>query len=120
MQVEDIKIKAPSNPSQRIIALGIVLAFLYWASSIVMTLLLAVLLAYFLDPIVEFLRRMKIPRALGAFFVLIGVTALFAGLAYLMVDRADQFLDAWPKYSAILRHAAAALNSRLAFVQKQI
>jgi predicted PurR-regulated permease PerM len=120
MEVEDLKIRTPANTSQRIIALGIVIAFLYWASSIVMTLLLAILLAYFLDPVVELLTRIKIPRALGAFFVLIGVMALFGWLGYLMVDRADQFVAAWPKYSAILRHAAAALNKNLLFLQKQV
>ena len=60
MQIEDIKVSSRSNPSQRIIAMGIVLAFLYWASSIVMTLLLAVLLAYFLDPLVNVLEKLHV------------------------------------------------------------
>src|ERR1700675_1571190 len=119
-QIEEFKNTARSNISQRIIALGIVFAFLYWASSIVMTLLLAVLLAYFLDPVVEFLERAFIPRALGALLVLLAVTAVVGGLGYLVVDRAEQFLAEWPRYSAELRHAATAFDRKLAKVEQQV
>src|SRR5258708_36508731 len=85
MQTEDIKVTSRSNPSQRIIALGIVFAFLYWASSIVMTLLLAVLLAYFLDPVVNVLAKLHIPRSIGALFALLAMTSIVGGLGYLLV-----------------------------------
>ena len=120
MHVENIRFTARSNPSQRIIALGIVFAFLYWASSVIMTLLLAVLLAYFLDPVVEILGRAHIPRALGALLVLLAVTSLVGGLGYLVLDRADEFLTDWPKYSQVLRHAATAFERKLATVEKQV
>lgn len=120
MPIREVKITARSNPSQRIIALGIVFAFLYVASNIVMTLLLAVLLAYFLDPVVGVLERIRIPRALGALLVLMAVTAIFIGLGYLVVDRAEQFLTDWPRYSAILRHATTAFDRQLSTVEKQV
>jgi predicted PurR-regulated permease PerM len=120
MQTEDIKITSRSNASQRIIALGIVFAFLYWASSVVMTLLLAVLLAYFLDPFVGILEKVRLPRALGALFVLLAVTSIMGGLGYLMVDRADQFLADWPRYSALMRGAATVFDRKLAIVEKQV
>src|SRR5258708_17985951 len=120
MEMEEVKITARSNPSQRIIALGIVFAFLYVASSIVMTLLLAVLLAHFLDPIVGALERIHIHRVLGALLALLAVTAIFIGLGYLVVDRAEQFLADWPRYSAILRHATTAFDRQLSTVEKQV
>jgi predicted PurR-regulated permease PerM len=120
MQIEDIKVTARSNPSQRIIAMGIVFAFLYFASNIVIALLLAVLLAYFLDPIVEFLERIHVPRALGALLVLLAVTAIVGGLAYLVVDLAEQFLADWPRYSAILRRVTTAFDRQLSTVEKQV
>jgi predicted PurR-regulated permease PerM len=120
MQGEDIKFTSRTNSSQRIIASGIVFAFLYFASSFVMTLLLAVLLAYFLDPVVELLERVHIPRALGALLILLAVTSLFGGLGYLVVERADQFLADWPRYSAVLAHAATAVDRKLATVEKQV
>jgi predicted PurR-regulated permease PerM len=120
MQMEDVRLMGRSNLSQRIIALGIVFAFLYVASSIVMTLLLAVLLAYFLDPVVGRLERIHVPRALGALLVLMAVTAIFVGLGYLVVDRAEQFATAWPRYSAVLRHATTAFDRQISTVERQV
>jgi predicted PurR-regulated permease PerM len=120
MQIEDVKVSARSNPSQRIIAAAIVFAFLYFASDVVVTLLLAVLLAYFLDPVVGVLARIHIPRALGALVVLLAVTAMVGGLGYMVVDRANQFLSDWPRYSAILRHLTTAFDRRLTTVEKGV
>jgi len=120
MQMEKVKISSRSNPSQRIIALGIVFAFLYVASSIVITLLLAVLLAYFLDPVVGILERIHIPRALGALLVLLAVTAMFVGLGFLVADRAEQFLAAWPRYTEALRHVTTVFDRQLSTVEKQV
>jgi predicted PurR-regulated permease PerM len=120
MQIEDVKVTSRSNPSQRIIAAAIVFAFLYFASDVIVTLLLAVLIAYFLDPVVGVFERMHIPRALGALVVLFAVTAMFAGLGYLVVVRATQFLEDWPRYSAVLRHATTAFDRQLATVEKGV
>jgi predicted PurR-regulated permease PerM len=100
--------------------MGIVFAFLYFASNIVIALLLAVLLAYFLDPVVGVLERIYIPRVLGAFLVLLAVTAIVGGLGYLLVDRANQFLDDWPRYSAILRGVTTTFDRQISTVEKQV
>ena len=120
MQIEDVKVTARSNPSQRIIAAAIVFAFLYFASDVVVTLLLAVLIAYFLDPVVGVLERIHIPRALGALVVLLAVTAAFAGVGYLVVVRANQFLDDWPRYSAVLRHVTTAFDRQMTTLEKGV
>jgi len=120
MQTEEVKVTARSNPSQRIIALGIVFAFLYVASNIVIALLLAVLMAYFLDPVVGVLEWIRIPRAVGALLTLLAVTAIFVGLGYLIADRAEQFASAWPRYSTILRHATTAFDRQISTVEKQV
>jgi len=120
MQIEEVKITSRSNPSQRIIALGIVFAFLYVASSIVMTLLLAVLIAYFLDPVVGALEHVHIPRALGALLVLLAVSALLVGMGFLLADRAEQFIASWPRYSAALRHLTTAFDRQISTVEKQV
>lgn len=119
MQIED-KVTARSNPSQRIIAAAIVFAALYFASSVVITVLLAVLLAYFLDPVVCVFERIHVLRALGALVALLAVSAMFAGLGYLVVARANQFISDWPRYSAILRHVTTAFDRQLATVEKQV
>ena len=120
MQIEDVKISARSNPSQRVIAAAIVFAFLYFTSEVVVPLLLAVLMAYFLDPVVGVFERIHIPRALGALVVMLAVTAMLAGLGYLVVLRADQFIEDWPRYSEVLRHATTAFDRQLSTVEKGV
>ncbi len=113
MATESLPTRARANLSQRILAAGIVIAFCYWAAGVVMTLLLSVLLAYFLDPIVEWLERWHLRRALGALLVLLVALALLVGLLYMVYDRAEHFASDWPKYSAVLKRAAAAVDRRL-------
>src|ERR1700730_2498337 len=120
MQIEDVKVTSRSNPSQRIIAAAIVFAFLYFASEVVVTLLLAVLIAYFLDPVVGVFERIYLPRALGALVVLLAVTAIFVGLGYLVVLRADQFIADWPRYSSVLRHVTTAFDKQISTVEKGV
>jgi predicted PurR-regulated permease PerM len=108
-----------STLAQRIIALGVLFAFLYWASSIVMTLMLAVLLAYFLDPAVVLLERIHIPRALGALVVLLVAIAAVGAIGYLLVNRAESFASAWPRYSAVLSRAADTVDRKLGAIESQ-
>src|SRR5271163_5207074 len=96
--VEETK-AIPVNPaSGQIIAAGIVIAFCYWASTVLVTLLVAVLMAYFLDPVVTWMERARIPRALGALFVVLVTAGMLSVVAYSLIDRADQFGRDWPKY----------------------
>jgi len=108
-----------STLAQRIIALGVLFAFLYWASSIVMTLLLAVLLAYFLDPAVLFLERLRVPRAWGALVVLFVAIAAMGTVGYLLLNRTQNFIDAWPRYSAVLRRAAESVDRKFARIERE-
>src|SRR5437870_5065117 len=108
-----------STLAQRIIALGVLFAFLYWASSIVMTVMLAVLLAYFLDPGVVLLERIHVPRALGALVVLLVAIAAVGAVGYLLVNRTQSFADAWPRYSAVLRRAAESVDRRIATIERE-
>ena len=120
MIVDNISITARSNASQRVIAIGIVFAFLYWASSVVIALLLAVLIAYFLDPVVKVLERIHIPRALGALLVLLAAASALGFVGYMVADRMESFAGAWPRYSAILKRDTEALNSRLLLIERQV
>jgi predicted PurR-regulated permease PerM len=120
MTTESINVTARSNPSQRIIAGGIVVAFFYWASSVVMTLLLSVLLAYFLEPVVERLERLRVPRALGALLVVLLAIALLIGLMYLIFDRAEHFASDWPKYSSVLKQGSLAIERKLEKLESRV
>src|SRR5271168_1841106 len=102
MPVEEAKVTSKSSVSSRIIAAGIVIAFCYWASTVLVTLLVAVLMAYFLDPVVSVLERIRIPRAIGSLLIVLLTLALLSFLAWSLVDRIDQFGQDWPKYRAPL------------------
>src|SRR5271170_6440137 len=99
--------------SARIIAAGIVIAFCYWASSVIVTLLIAVLLAYFLDPIVSWLENWQVPRALGSFLIVLVALAAVGMLAWILIDRIDLFFADWPKFRAPLRAFTDAIEKRV-------
>jgi predicted PurR-regulated permease PerM len=120
MLVDNIRFTARPNSSQRIIAVAIVGACLYVASSVVMTLLLAILAAYFLDPLVAALERIRIPRAIGSLLVLLAAIALLVWLGYLIADHASAFAADWPRYSQVLRKSTATLDNSLSNVEKQV
>ncbi|HEV2488711.1 MAG TPA: AI-2E family transporter [Candidatus Acidoferrales bacterium] len=104
----------PPAASARIIAAGIVIGFCYFASSVVVTLLLAILLAYFLDPVVNWLEVFRLPRALGS------LVALLAALGFALVDRVDEFGANWPQYRAPLRAVTDAVEKRLSLLETRV
>ncbi|MGA2509855.1 MAG: AI-2E family transporter [Candidatus Acidiferrales bacterium] len=121
MPAEETKIVATgSSSSARIIAAGIVIAFCYWASTVLVTVLVAVLMAYFLDPVVTWLERMRVPRALGSLIVVLVTLAILAVLGYSLIERADQFGHDWPKYRAPLSAATLAVETRLENFEKHV
>jgi len=120
MPVDESQVSARSTASARIIAAGIVIAFCYWASMVIVTVLAAVLMAYFLDPVVGWLERLRIPRALGSLLMVLFTLAVFAVFGWLLVERADQFGQDWPKYRAPLRAATAAIESRMTALEQHV
>src|ERR1700684_1552338 len=113
MSLEETKVIATSSASARVIAAGIVIAFCYFASSILVTLVIAVLLAYFLDPVVTWLENWHIPRALGSVIIVLLTLALLGMLGWSIVERMDQFSSDWPKYRAPLRSVSADFEQGL-------
>jgi predicted PurR-regulated permease PerM len=120
MPVEEAKIITAGSASARIIAAGMVIAFCYFASAILMTLLVAVLLAYFLDPVVNWMETWHVPRALGSLVIVLVTLALIAFLGWTLIDRADQFGQDWPQYRAPLREASIAVQQRLSSLEAHV
>ena len=112
MPLEETKLVTSSSASARIIAAGIVIAFCYWASTVLVTLLVSVLAAYFLDPVVTWLEDVRLPRALGSLLVVLLTLALLAVLGWSLVQTVDQFSIDWPQYSQTLRAATQASGKK--------
>ena len=83
-----------SSTSLRILASAVVVLFLYYAAGVVITILLSVLIAYFLDPAVEYLERLRVPRTIGALIMVVLLIAVLGAAGYGLYDRTSQFAAA--------------------------
>jgi predicted PurR-regulated permease PerM len=63
------------------------------------TVLIALLLAFILEPLVHQLSRIAIPRAAGAFIAVVLAAGLAGGVCYFLYGRAGDFADELPRYS---------------------
>ncbi|HXL23571.1 MAG TPA: AI-2E family transporter [Candidatus Dormibacteraeota bacterium] len=106
--------------SMWIIAGAIILLFLYYAQGVVITLLLAILLAYFLDPAVEFMERGGLPRTIGAMIMVLLLIAGVIAVGYGLWTRTADFAENWPKYSQVLRQATGAVEGKIAGIEGQV
>src|SRR5262249_25047177 len=107
------------GPQQLIIVfLGIVVAImlggvLYLTSGIVLPFMVALFLAYLLDPLVRFLKYFGVPLALAVCFALL-VTFVFLGLmGMLFYTSAQSFVSDYPTYEPKLPALMTTLTSRL-------
>lgn len=92
-----------SSTSLRIIAAAIVFICLYYASSVVITLICAILIAFVLDPGVVLLERLHVPRWLGSVVVVLLALGLVYLLIYLVYDRAVTFVQDLPPFTAKIK-----------------
>jgi predicted PurR-regulated permease PerM len=85
-----------------------VLACVYtlrWASPVFIPVLLGLMLSYALSPIVNRLHRWRIPRALGAAVLLLGIIGGSGSLLYSLSDDATALIDSLPDAAQKLRLA---------------
>lgn len=116
---EYVRLKA-STFSLRVIAAGILLLFAYYAQGVVITLILSILLAYCLDPLVELMERVHIPRTIGAMITVLALGVVLAAMGYAMWMRTSDFADNWPKYEAVLKKAATAVEGKISRIEGQV
>ncbi|MGH9377379.1 MAG: AI-2E family transporter [Terriglobia bacterium] len=92
-----------SSGSLRIIAGAVVLICAYYASSILITLVVSILIAFVLDPAVSLLERIRIPRWLGAAMMVLIALGLIYLMFYLVYDRAVAFVEDLPNLAARIK-----------------
>jgi predicted PurR-regulated permease PerM len=109
-----------STFSLRIIAAAIILLFAYYAQGVVITLVLSILLAYCLDPLVEFLERWRIPRTIGSMVMVLVLCAVIGAVGYGLWARVSDFAESWPKYSGAWRQTAASIEKRISGIERGV
>ncbi len=102
---------ATAATSLRIIAAAIVCASFYFASSIVITLICSIFIAFVLDPGVKGLERVRVPRWLGALLMVLFMIAILSLAVYLLYDRAVALLNDVPRIIANLKELLAYFES---------
>lgn len=114
-------------PNVRSVALGVlmviaVLAVLRWASGFFIPLMLGLVFTYALSPIVDWLQRMKVPRALSAGVLLLGILGGTGAAVYSLSDDANDLIaslpDAARKVRDVLHRSPKKQDTALETVQK--
>jgi len=102
-----------SNYALMIIATGVVIAILYWARAVFVTSLVALIVAFLLEPFVELLTRVRFPRPLATFVVcLFAVLVLY--LAGLMLwNQLSEMARVAPNFAGNLSAKVATATNKL-------
>src|SRR5580765_2985007 len=109
-----------SSFSLKVIAAAIILLFAYYAQGVVITLVLSILLAYCLDPVVEFLERWHIPRTIGSMVMVLLLCAVIGAVGYGLWSRVSDFAESWPKYSGAWRQTVASIESKISGIERGV
>ncbi|MGH9360176.1 MAG: AI-2E family transporter [Terriglobia bacterium] len=92
-----------SSGSLRIIAVAIILICVYYASSVLITLVCSILAAFVLEPGVRFLERIRVPRWLGALTMVLAALALIYLLFYAVYNSASGLVGQLPALTQRIR-----------------
>ena len=99
--------------SLRIIATAIIIAALYYASSLIITLVFAIFIAFVLDPGVKVMERLYVPRWIGALMmVLWGLFAVYF-VIYMIYDRGQAFISQLPAFATAIQSLVTHLEKWL-------
>jgi len=86
-------------------------AALYVAQAFFVSLLLGILLAYTLNPLVVYLERIKVPRAMGTILVLAGVLGALGTGAYSLRGQVQTIIEQLPEATRTFSTALARLRT---------
>lgn len=105
-----------------LLAVLAVLATLRWASAFFIPLLISVMFSYALSPLVDGMARAKIPRALSAAVLILGILGSMGLSVYAFADDANQLIETLPeaaqKLRNMMRKRSAGAATPLDTVQK--
>jgi predicted PurR-regulated permease PerM len=86
-----------------VIAIGVIVAFCYFAEWELVTVLISILLSFILAPVVDVLQRIRLPRGVASFIAVMLLLASLYGGAYFSYSQTVSFIENLPKYSSKIR-----------------
>jgi predicted PurR-regulated permease PerM len=107
-----------SSNAQRFVAFAVLLALCYFGKLVLATLMFAVLLTFALEPIVELLERIRLPRSVGALIALLLLGGLLYGISYFSYVRATNFVQELPKYTEKIKETVLKFRQQTQQLEK--
>jgi len=83
----------------------VVIFMLHWARAFFIPLMLGIMISYAFSPVVNLMHKWRIPRAIGAAVLLIGIVGGTGSLAYSLGDEAAQLIETLPDAAQKFRKA---------------
>lgn len=105
--------------SIRIIAFAAFSALCYFGAGVIITLFMAILTAYMLDPFVSILMRIRVPRSLAISFTIIAAVFIFAVILFVFIDRVQDFSTNFAQYSTRVQKITKSLRGRMYALEKK-
>ncbi|BDT66420.1 putative transport protein YhhT [Comamonadaceae bacterium OS-1] len=82
---------------------------LHWAAAVFIPIMVGILSSYALSPVVDWFHARRVPRALSAALLLMGILGGMGGLAYSLSDDASKLVEQLPAATQKLRSALRTL-----------
>ncbi len=101
-----------ASVGQLVVATVAVIGLFYLAKIVLVTVLTAVLIAFMLEPIVNGLGRLKVPRPVGALITVLLLLSVSGALTYFFYNRVVAFSNELPKYSEEVRGVISKVTSK--------
>ena len=104
--------------AQIVVAIIAIVGLLYLLKFVMVTVLVAMLLAFILEPLVHLLNSIAIPRAAGAFMAVVLAAGLAGGVGYFLCGRLGAFLAELPKDSHRIQRALQHIQEPMSKLER--
>ena len=118
-EITEERVTSKTNVATGVIAFGVIAAICYYAGAVIQAVVVSIMIAIFLDPIVELLSRIRFPRPLGAFIALLLLIGAVSLASFALYTRVQDFTQELPVYSRIIRGTVLNIRRRIERFQKQ-
>ena len=104
--------------AQIVIGAVVVLAVCYVAKLVLATLLVSILITFMLEPLVDLMERVRLPRSVGSIAAILLLLGLTYGASYFFYNRAISFAHELPKYSDRIRGLLSNVRRQTSDLEK--